>query len=201
MRHAQTVRTLGTARAVSPAQPDDARADRPGARLRGLQCLPLVDQPRAARTRSLFGLWNGMLAFYLGFAFLQAWIRSIAPMVRHGRRGSPTGAIRRRWTALGVAEATVIGGTMFCCSAIVAGWSTIGLDGLTGPSLTTICCVSGASDSRSRAGIGGAIVTVDAAAGRPDAARSCCSDRRCSTAGDRWIMELSLDRSEPDRSP
>ena len=53
-------------------------------------------------------LWNGLLAFYLGFAFLQAWIRSRDPMDADGRRGSrpasPTRAMDGAW---GSAEATV----------------------------------------------------------------------------------------------
>ena len=35
-----------------------------------------------------FVLWNGMLAFYLGFAFAQAWIRSVIRWSADGRRGS-----------------------------------------------------------------------------------------------------------------
>jgi hypothetical protein len=66
----------------------------------------------------VFGVWNGMLAFYLGFAFLQAWIRSVLRWRRTGD-AAPPGRRPRRWTALGVAEATVIGGTMFTCSALL----------------------------------------------------------------------------------
>lgn len=62
------------------------------------------------------GIWNGLLAFYLGFAFLQAWVRSL---IRWHRTGDADPPRRRRWTALGVAEATVIGGTMLYCLQIV----------------------------------------------------------------------------------
>jgi hypothetical protein len=65
-----------------------------------------------------FGVWNGLLAFYMGFAFLQAWIRSVLRWWRTGD-ASPAGRRPRRWTALGVAEATVIGGTMVCCLQIL----------------------------------------------------------------------------------
>jgi hypothetical protein len=65
-----------------------------------------------------FAVWNGLLAFYLGFAFLQAWIRSVIRWRRTGD-AEPPGRRPRRWTALGVAEATVIGGTMVCCAQIV----------------------------------------------------------------------------------
>ena len=65
-----------------------------------------------------FGVWNGLLAFYMGFAFLQAWIRSVFRWWRTGD-ASPPGRRPRRWTALGVAEATVIGGTMVCCLQIL----------------------------------------------------------------------------------
>lgn len=65
-----------------------------------------------------FGVWNGLLAFYMGFAFLQGWIRSVLRWWRTGD-ASPPGRRPRRWTALGVAEATVIGGTMVCCLQIL----------------------------------------------------------------------------------
>jgi hypothetical protein len=68
--------------------------------------------PAAALNAVLFAIWNGLLALYLGFAFLQAWIRSV---IRWRRTGDADPSHSRRWTALGVAEATVIGGTMFCC--------------------------------------------------------------------------------------
>jgi hypothetical protein len=78
----------------------------------------------------LFAFWNGMLALYLGFAFLQAWVRSVTRWMRTGHADPPA---RRppRWTALGVAEATVIGGTMFGCSVLMlekARGSTFGGD-------------------------------------------------------------------------
>jgi hypothetical protein len=65
-----------------------------------------------------FVVWNGLLAAYLGFAFLQAWIRSV---MRWRRTGDANPPIPRRWTALGVAEATVIGGTMLCCLQFLFG--------------------------------------------------------------------------------
>jgi hypothetical protein len=65
-----------------------------------------------------FGMWNGLLAFYLGFAFLQAWVRSV---IRWRRTGDADPPVPRRWTALGVAEATVIGGTMLCCLQFLFG--------------------------------------------------------------------------------
>jgi hypothetical protein len=68
-----------------------------------------------------FVLWNAMLAFYLGFAFAQAWIRSAIRWLRTGSANPPDHA-RRRWTALGVAEATVIGGTMLCCTPFLFPW-------------------------------------------------------------------------------
>jgi hypothetical protein len=64
------------------------------------------------------GIWNGMLALYLGFAFLQAWVRSV---IRWSRTGNADPPLPRRWTALGVAEATVIGGTMLCCLQFLFG--------------------------------------------------------------------------------
>jgi hypothetical protein len=73
--------------------------------------------PRAASNAVLFGIWNGLLACYLGFAFLQAWVRSVIRWFRTGDADPP--GPRRRWTALGVAEATVIGGTMFGCSMMM----------------------------------------------------------------------------------
>ncbi len=42
------------------------------------------------------------------------------PLDSDGRRGS-AGPAARRWTALGVAEATVIGGTMLCCVPFLFG--------------------------------------------------------------------------------
>src|SRR5262245_2391176 len=70
--------------------------------------------PAAASDVLLFAAWNGLLGFYLGFAFVQSWIRSI---IRWNRTGdaSPPGRKPLRWTALGVAEATVIGGTLAGC--------------------------------------------------------------------------------------
>jgi hypothetical protein len=101
--------------------------------------------PVAASNVLLFAIWNGMLTFYLGFAFLQAWIRSIGRWLRTGD-ASPPGRNPPRWTALGVAEATVIGGTVFSCSAIMLEKSrTQGLDGNDWAVLTTILLVSGAS--------------------------------------------------------
>ncbi len=76
--------------------------------------------PGAAQDPVVFVLWNGMLAFYLGFAFLQAWIGSVIRWTRTGE-GEPPGLATRRWTALGVAEATVIGGTMLCCVSFLLG--------------------------------------------------------------------------------
>jgi hypothetical protein len=70
--------------------------------------------PFAASNVLLFATWNGLLGFYLGFAFLQAWIRSILRWNRTGD-ASPPGRLPQRWTALGVAEATVIGGTVAGC--------------------------------------------------------------------------------------
>jgi hypothetical protein len=52
-------------------------------------------------------LWNGLLVFYLAFAFVQAWVRAIL----RWRRPRPS-RYRPRWTALGVAEATVVSGTL-----------------------------------------------------------------------------------------
>jgi hypothetical protein len=74
--------------------------------------------PAAALNAVLFAIWNGLLALYLGFAFLQAWIRSVIRWRRTGDAGPP-GRRPRRWTALGVAEATVIGGTMSACSMLM----------------------------------------------------------------------------------
>ena len=70
--------------------------------------------PVAASNVALFAAWNGLLAFYLGFAFLQAWTRSMMRWYRTGD-ASPPGRTPPRWTALGVAEATVIGGTLVAC--------------------------------------------------------------------------------------
>jgi hypothetical protein len=76
-----------------------------------------------ARNAVVSGMWNGLLALYLGFAFLQAWIRSVIRWQRTGDADPP--GLPRRWTALGVAEATVIGGTMLCCVQWLFGlWST-----------------------------------------------------------------------------
>lgn len=101
--------------------------------------------PAAASNVVLFAIWNGMLSFYLGFAFLQAWIRSIGRWLRTGD-ASPPGRNPPRWTALGVAEATVIGGTVFCCSAIMLEKSrTQGLNGNDWAVLITIVLVGGAS--------------------------------------------------------
>jgi hypothetical protein len=71
----------------------------------------------AASNTLLFGIWNGALAAYLGFAFLQSWIRAAIRWARTGDAHPP--GPRRRWTALGVAEGTVIGGTMFGCSMLL----------------------------------------------------------------------------------
>jgi len=71
----------------------------------------------AASNTLLFGIWNGALALYLGFAFLQAWVRAVIRWSRTGDSDPP--GPRRRWTALGVAEGTVIGGTMFGCSVLM----------------------------------------------------------------------------------
>jgi hypothetical protein len=70
-----------------------------------------------------FGIWNGLLALYLGFAFLQAWVRSV---IRWRRTGDADPPLPRRWTALGVAEATVIGGTMLCCLQFLFGLASAG---------------------------------------------------------------------------
>src|SRR5262249_38788174 len=50
----------------------------------------------------VFAIWNGLLSAYLGFAFLQSWLRSI---IRWRRWGDAREFGRRqpRWTALGVA--------------------------------------------------------------------------------------------------
>jgi hypothetical protein len=94
---------------------------------------------------ALFAFWNGMLGFYLGFAFLQAWARSIGRWLRTGD-ASPPGRYPPRWTALGVAEATVIGGTVACCSAIMLEKGTSrGLEANDWAVLITILLVSGAS--------------------------------------------------------
>jgi hypothetical protein len=79
--------------------------------------------PGMAQDPVVFVLWNGMLAFYLGFAFLQAWIGSVIRWTRTGD-ADPPGLAARRWTALGVAEATVIGGTMLCCVPFLFGLMT-----------------------------------------------------------------------------
>jgi hypothetical protein len=81
--------------------------------------------PMARSDTVVFAIWNGLLAMYLGFAFLQAWARSVLRWVRTGD-GDPPGRRPRRWTALGVAEATVIGGTMLCCTQPLFGLAGIG---------------------------------------------------------------------------
>lgn len=99
--------------------------------------------PGAATDFILFAVWNGMLALYLGFAFVQAWARSI---VRWSRTGdaSPPGRTPPRWTALGVAEGTVIAGTLFTClSMMIEKLSSRGLDENDWAVLTTIVLVSG----------------------------------------------------------
>lgn len=66
--------------------------------------------PWAAHNAVTFGFWNGVLVIYLGYTFVQAWVRAIVRWLRTGNpepRGGP-----RPWTALGVAEATVISGTL-----------------------------------------------------------------------------------------
>lgn len=69
--------------------------------------------PWASSNPTLFGIWNGLLACYLGFAFFQSWMQSVLRWTRTGEGDPPDR--HRRWTALGVAEATVIGGTMLVC--------------------------------------------------------------------------------------
>jgi hypothetical protein len=99
--------------------------------------------PRAAANFFLFAVWNGMLALYLGFAFVQAWVRSILRWNRTGD-SSPPGRKPPRWTALGVAEATVIAGTFFTClSMMIEKLSNRGLDEDDWAVLTTIVVVSG----------------------------------------------------------
>jgi hypothetical protein len=73
--------------------------------------------PWASRNVVLFIIWNGALALYLGFAFVQAWVGSIIRWIRTGRSEAP--GRPRTWTALGVAEATVIGGTMLGTSMLM----------------------------------------------------------------------------------
>jgi hypothetical protein len=98
--------------------------------------------PRAAADGFLFAVWNGLLASYLGFAFLQAWVRSILRWLRTGD-GSPPGRKPPRWTALGVAEGTVIAGTLFICVWLMIEKSrNIGLDANDWAALTTIAVVS-----------------------------------------------------------
>ncbi len=99
--------------------------------------------PQAARNVVLFAVWNGMLALYLGFAFFQSWFRSI---VRWSRTGDPSPPGRKppRWTALGVAEATVIVGTFFTClMMMIEKLSSRGLDEDDWAMLATIVVVSG----------------------------------------------------------
>jgi hypothetical protein len=99
--------------------------------------------PRAAGNDFLFAVWNGLLAFYLGFAFLQAWVRSILRWMRTGD-GSPPGRTPPRWTALGVAEATVIAGTLVLCVLLMIEKSNKrGLDENDWSMLATIVVVSG----------------------------------------------------------
>ena len=74
--------------------------------------------PWAASNQILFGIWNGLLTLYLGFAFLQSWVRSVIRWTTKGH-AEPPSRRARKWTALGVAEATVIGGTMFGCSMLM----------------------------------------------------------------------------------
>ena len=99
--------------------------------------------PRPARNVVVFAFWNGMLALYLGFAFVQAWARSIVRWVQTGD-ASPPGRRPRRWTALGVAEATVIAGTLFTCLwMMMEKLGDRGLDEDDWAVLTTIVVVSG----------------------------------------------------------
>jgi hypothetical protein len=58
-----------------------------------------------------FAVWNGTLLFYLAFSYLQAWIRAIIEW-RWFDRSRARRRYQPRWTALGVAEGTVIGGTL-----------------------------------------------------------------------------------------
>lgn len=67
---------------------------------------------------AISAFWNGVLASYLGLAFLQSWVRSILRWIRTGH-AEPRRRRPQRWTALGVAEATVIGGTMIWCIAVL----------------------------------------------------------------------------------
>lgn len=79
--------------------------------------------PWAAHNALTFGFWNGLLVVYLGYAFLQAWVRAIVRWLRTGNpepRGGP-----RWWTALGVAEAAVICGTMLGTSMQMIGGGRI----------------------------------------------------------------------------
>jgi hypothetical protein len=85
--------------------------------------------PTAASNVGVFAVWNGLLAFYLGFAFVQAWLRSVIRWIRTGD-ASPVGGGSPRWTALGVAEATVVGGTMFCCVGLM--FEKLGRSGMDG---------------------------------------------------------------------
>ncbi len=101
--------------------------------------------PQAASDAFLFLIWNLALGFYLGFAFLQAWIRSVVRSIRAGDR-SPPARIRTRWTALGVAETTVIGGTLLACLwLMLEKWRNQGLDGDDLAVLTAITLIGAAS--------------------------------------------------------
>ena len=114
-------RTARTARPLPPAQPHHARADRPGAGVRGLQCLPLVGHPgrvpEPGRVRPL-ERDAGVLP---GLRVLPGVDPLRDPVAADGRRGSA----RRRHAAMdrvGVAEATVIGGTVLCCNPLMFPW-------------------------------------------------------------------------------
>jgi hypothetical protein len=98
--------------------------------------------PPAAHHVFLFAFWNGALGLYLGFAFLQAWVRSILRWIRTGD-ATPPGRTPR-WTALGVAEATVIAGTgFFCLMVMIENLGDRGLDANDWGVLTTIVLVGG----------------------------------------------------------
>jgi hypothetical protein len=101
--------------------------------------------PVAASNVVLFAAWNGLLASYLGFAFLQAWIRSVFRWYRTGD-SSPRLRTSPRWTALGVAEATVVVGTVAGCLFLtLEKASNRGLDGNDWARLATIVLITGAS--------------------------------------------------------